>query len=72
MSNNDKVIFTPDPRSVKVESDNSMHDHLQTQLWFHNNTSTILETVPQDSDANKNVQFADMLSSVLQGTCLYY
>ncbi len=67
MSNNDKVVFIPDPRSVKVESGNSMHDYLQTQLWFHNNTSTILETLPQDSDKNKNVQFADMLSGVVQG-----
>lgn len=67
MSNNDKVIFVPDPRSMKVESGNSMHDYLQTQLWFHHNTTTILETIPQDSDANRNIQFADMLSGVVQG-----
>jgi len=67
MSHYSKVLFVPDPRSVKVESGNSMSDYLQTKLWFDHNAVTLLETQPQDSAANRNVQFADMLSGVIQG-----
>lgn len=67
MSMYEKVVFVPDPRSVKVESGNSMHDYLQTKLWFDIESSTIMETTPQDSASNKSVQFADMLSGVVQG-----
>lgn len=67
MSNYSRVLFVPDPRSVKVESGNSMSDYLQTQLWFERNVVTILDTQPQDSASNRNVQFSDMLSGVVQG-----
>lgn len=66
MSKFDHILFHPDPRSIKVESGNSLHDYLQTELWFTKNSSTILSTVPQDSVKNKWVQFADMLSGVVQ------
>lgn len=67
MSHHEKVTFVPDPRSIKVESGNSLHDYLQTQLWFEKETSTTLITTPFDSASNLNVQFSDMLSGIVQG-----
>ncbi|MFA5983798.1 MAG: DUF3800 domain-containing protein [Methylococcaceae bacterium] len=67
MSKQQRVKFIPDPRSIKVKCGNSMHDYLQTKLWFDKNAETILLTTPGDSSANKNIQFADMLSGVIQG-----
>ena len=67
MRKHEKVTFVPDPRSVKVESGNSLHDYLQTQLWFEEKAETILTTEPFDSASNRNVQFADMLSGIVQG-----
>jgi len=67
MSHFSNVAFFPDPRSVKVESGNSMHDYLQTQLWFDKASATMLKTIPAESSSNLNVQFSDMLSGVVQG-----
>ena len=67
MSLHDKVTLIPDPRSIKVESGRSLHDYLQTQLWFEHKAKTILTTIPCDSASCSNVQFADMLSGVVQG-----
>ncbi len=67
MSNHSNVIFIPDPRSIKVESGNSLHDYLQTKLWFDLRAITSLETKPCDSATSRNVQFSDMLSGVVQG-----
>ena len=67
MSKHPAVLFVPDPRSLKVESGNSLHDYLQTKLWFDKQATTILCTTPCDSSSSRNVQFADMLSGVVQG-----
>ena len=67
MSQHEEVIFKPDPRSVKVASGNSLHDYLQTHLWFDLKTATDLRTVPEESSVSESVQFADMLSGVIQG-----
>ncbi|MFP4486387.1 MAG: DUF3800 domain-containing protein [Campylobacterales bacterium] len=67
MSKYDEIQFTPDPRSIKVESGNSLHDYLVTKLWFDYEVKTDMKTKPEDSASNKNVQFADMLSGVAQG-----
>lgn len=67
MSSHENVIFIPDPRSVKVESGNSLHDYLQTQLWFEKRAETTLTTTPLDSASNLNIQFSDMLSGIVQG-----
>ena len=67
MSNHLAVNFLPDPRSIKVESGNSLHDYLQTKLWFEMQSETILTTTPCDSAASKNIQFSDMLSGIVQG-----
>lgn len=66
MSQYSNVIFHPDPRSIKVESGNSLHDYLQISLWFEKNVSTTLTTIPHDSLKNKGVQFADMLAGIVQ------
>ena len=67
MRQHEKVTFIPDPRSIKVESGNSLHDYLQTQLWFELKVKTVLETQPCDSATSRNVQFSDMLSGIVQG-----
>ncbi len=67
MSKHEDVTFVPDPRSIKVESGNSLHDYLQTQLWFEMRAETSLTTTPLDSASSLNVQFSDMLSGIVQG-----
>ncbi len=67
MSKHKRITFLPDPRSIKVESGNSLHDYLQTQLWFEMRSTTVLTTKPCDSAASKNIQFSDMLSGLVQG-----
>lgn len=67
MSKHKNVTFMPDPRSIKVESGNSLHDYLQTQLWFEKQVPTILNTIPCDSSASLNIQFSDMISGIIQG-----
>jgi len=67
MSIYDEVRFHPDPRTIKVESGNSLHDYLQTQLWFEKVVQTNLITMPLESSASKNIQFSDMLSGLVQG-----
>lgn len=66
MARHDRVTFVPDPRSVKVESGNSLHDYLQTELWFTRDARTHLETTPRDSRHCLNLQFTDMLAGVVQ------
>ncbi|QTR55493.1 DUF3800 domain-containing protein [Thiothrix unzii] len=67
MAKHDAITFIPDPRSIKVESGSSLHDYLQTQLWFEKQVTTILTTQPCNSATSLNVQFSDMLSGVVQG-----
>lgn len=66
MAKHDRVTFVPDPRSIKVESGNSLHDYLQTELWFGSAATTQLETTPRDSRHCLNLQFTDMLAGVIQ------
>lgn len=66
MAQHDRITFVPDPRSLKVESGNSLHDYLQTELWFQCNAKTRLETIPRDSRHCLNLQFTDMLAGVVQ------
>ena len=67
MAAHSEVHLTPDARSVKVASGNSLHDYLQTKLWFDKNSEAKLVTKPEDSSANPNLQFADMLAGAVQG-----
>lgn len=66
MAKFDFVSFMPDPKSIKVESGNSLHDYLQTHLWFELRAKTTIETIPTESSNNLNIQFADMLSGLVQ------
>lgn len=66
MAKHQQVTFLPDPRSIKVESGRSLHDYLQTVLWFDLGAQTRLETTPQDSAHCLNIQFADMLAGTIQ------
>ncbi|WP_215880413.1 DUF3800 domain-containing protein [Acidithiobacillus albertensis] len=65
MAAHDRVTFVPDPRSIKVQSGNSLHDYLQTELWFTKSVETVLETNPRDSKHCRNLQFVDMLAGVV-------
>lgn len=67
MSRHDSVTFLPDPRAMKVASGNSLHDYLQTKLWFEKQVETTLTTQPIDSSNSLNIQFVDMLSGLVQG-----
>jgi len=66
MAARDVVTLVPDPRTVKVRSGNSLHDYLQTELWFTKNASTNLITSPLDSKSCLGIQFADMLAGLVQ------
>ena len=62
----DRVTFIPDERSIKVTSSDSLHDYLQTQLWFHKKANTVLSTRRGDSAKHRALQFADMLAGCTQ------
>jgi hypothetical protein len=59
------ITLVPDPRSIKVQSGNSLHDYLQTELWFSKNVATKLITLPQDSAKCKALQCTDMLAGAV-------
>ena len=65
MANHDRVSFRPDPRSMKSASGLSLHEYLQTELWFTTEAPTLLETVFLDSRGSPNLQFVDMVSGVV-------
>jgi hypothetical protein len=66
MAKHDVVTLIPDPRSIKVRSGNSLHDYLQTVLWFEEKANTNLLTCPQDSAMCKGIQLADFLAGMVQ------
>lgn len=66
MAQHETVRLIPDPRSIKVASGNSMHDYLQTDLWYSEQAKTVLTTCPTDSKKTLALQFADMLSGAVQ------
>jgi len=66
MANHDVVTMVPDPRSIKVRSGNSLHDYLQTELWFTKRATTNLVTNPADSRDSLGVRFADKLAGLVQ------
>jgi hypothetical protein len=66
MSKHNAVCLIPDPRSIKVESGNSLPDYLQICLWFESRCQTRLIFQPLESHSCINLQFADMLSGAIQ------
>lgn len=65
MSKHSFVEFVPDARSVKLGSDNSLHDYLSTWLGCDLGVPTSLRTSPTESRSSKSLQFADMLAGVV-------
>jgi hypothetical protein len=65
MAKHKNVTFLPDNRSVKVASGNSLHDYLQTQLWYELGVETRLKTEATDSKQSITLQFADMMAGVV-------
>jgi hypothetical protein len=65
MARHDRVQFRPDERALPASSGNSLHDYLQTELWFGVGARTRLETRPIDSRHSPNLQFVDMVSGVI-------
>jgi hypothetical protein len=59
-----QVDFIPDARSVKVELKHSFHDYLRTGL-AENGAETTLTTTPQESKDHFEIQFADILASLV-------
>lgn len=66
MAKHQNVTLIPDQRSIKVSSGSTMHDYLQTQLWFEHQAITKLKTTPLDSRNCMGLQFADMLAGFIQ------
>ncbi len=66
MASCDVVTLVPDPRTIKVKSGNSLHDYLQTELWFTKKANTNLITWPLDSRTCLGLQFSDMVAGVVQ------
>lgn len=64
MGNYSHVDFIPDARSVKIELKHSFHDYLRTAL-AENGFDTQLTTTPQESKDHFEIQFADILASLV-------
>jgi hypothetical protein len=61
-----EVFLVPDARSIRVKSGDSLHDYLQTKLWFELEVATKLSTTPLESSKSKHLQFADYLCGAFQ------
>lgn len=59
------INFCPDPRTIKVQSGNSLVDYLTIKLWFEENCSTTIKNIPQESHCNKNIQFIDYIAYII-------
>ncbi|MEO8018175.1 MAG: DUF3800 domain-containing protein [Pseudomonadota bacterium] len=66
MKTYDKVLFVPDNRSIRVETGNSLHDYMQTSLWFDHNVNTVLTADPRESTFEKPLHFTDYLCGSFQ------
>jgi hypothetical protein len=59
------INFTPDPRTIKVASGNSLVDYLQTKLWFELNSAAIINHTAMESHLNNNLKFVDFISNIV-------
>ncbi len=55
-----------DHRTIKLKSEKSLHDYLQTELWFEYKANVQLVTKHCDSKNDLGVQLADILSGIVQ------
>ena len=65
IKNESQITFIPDPRSIKVESGNSLRDYLQTKLWFELNSKTFITQEHVESHQCFNLQFVDYISNII-------
>ncbi|MFA6408678.1 MAG: DUF3800 domain-containing protein [Gammaproteobacteria bacterium] len=61
-----RIVLSPDPRSIKIQSGNSLPDYLKLLLWFSEKASTDVMYRPLDSATCKSIQFVDMLAGAIQ------
>jgi hypothetical protein len=59
------VRFIPDPRTIKVESGNSLVDYLQIKLWFEAHCNTVINNCPMESHQSLNLQFIDFVAHII-------
>jgi hypothetical protein len=59
-----QIDFIPDARSVKVNLKHAFHDYLCTELAI-NGFNTVLTTTPYESRDHFEIQFADILASLV-------
>ncbi len=50
-----EIMFTPDARSIKVQSGNSLVEYLQTEIWFKLNSNTEIINNPRESHKYLNL-----------------
>ena len=65
MAQHSVVTLIPDARNTKNLNGNSLHDYLQTELWFAEEVETKLVTTPLISAACKGIQLADILAGIV-------
>ena len=59
------INFIPDPRSIKVNSGNSLIDYLQTALWFEKRVNTQIILKNLNSKDSFNIQFIDFITYIV-------
>ncbi|MDR1323290.1 MAG: DUF3800 domain-containing protein [Candidatus Margulisbacteria bacterium] len=56
-----KVFFSPDIRSVKIKSGNSLIDYLRVKIWLEHDLKTSIIYAPDESHKSYSIQFADWI-----------
>lgn len=59
------VILVRDERSVKVKSGNSCKDYLESMLWFHRKSVTVIQDKPSASKNNLSLIFIDWVANTI-------
>ena len=57
--------LTRDNRTIKVNSGNSCKEYLQTVLWFHMNSETVLNDNPCHSHNEDGIIFIDWITNIV-------
>jgi len=52
-------------KASRWESGNSLHDYLQTTLWYEAGVSTVLHATSTDSKQCRGLQFADFMAGAI-------
>lgn len=65
MARHTSVRLVPDPRSIKLQSGNSLPEYLKIQLLFEEKVDTCFHYHPVDSAHSLHLQYADMLAGIV-------